>query len=83
MDIMCRICGEPTDIDYLHDVAAEQGSTFNQVRKGFSAKGCEALGESHNTTSASPAIGLLTDLLGDDIDGLAAELEDAEMLGLL
>lgn len=84
MDVRCRVCGEPTDIDYFHDIAAEQGRTWDEVRGAFSRDGCRALGERHNdTTVASPLIGLATDLCGDDIDGLAADLEDAELLGWL
>lgn len=44
MDINCRNCGEPWDIDTIHDVAADEGSDFDTVRKAFAKDGCVALG---------------------------------------
>lgn len=85
-DIFCTKCGEPWDIDTIHDVADEQGSTFDRVRKDFNRRGCVALGgaacETVNTNRTAAARAF-TDLLGDDIDGIAAELADAEYFGLL
>lgn len=88
MDIYCVKCGEPWEIDYLHDVADELGSTFNAVRQGFSRRGCEALGASHGDMGqigATRALyaSALFDLMGDDIDGIASELDDAMALGFL
>lgn len=84
MDIRCTTCGEPWDIDSLHDLVAEdQAADFDDAYRLFVMDGCGAFGTSHNATKASPAIQMLTDLLGDDVDGLAAELEDAELMGLL
>lgn len=77
MDIKCKKCGEPWDIDTLHDVAEDDGRTFNDVRLDFQNRGCEALGGQCNSeTHAHPAIGVLYDILGDDIDGAAAMFED-------
>lgn len=77
MDIKCKKCGEPWDIDTLHDVAEDDRRTFNDVRQDFQSRGCEALGGKCNSeTHAHPAIGALYDILGDDIDGAAAMFED-------
>lgn len=78
MDVKCHTCGEPVDIFYFHDVAEEQGRTFDEVRADFYRRGCEALGDSHNGTTYEdgPAVLALQELLGDDIDGLAAMMED-------
>lgn len=49
---------------------------FDQVSADFRRRGCEALGSRHNDTEANPAIGALYELLGDDIDGADALIED-------
>lgn len=75
MDVACPKCGEPWDIYELHDV---DGLTFDQARKRFYRVGCEVFGARHGTANpkASSMMTALVDLLGDDIDGLAAELDD-------
>lgn len=55
---------------------------FAEVRQDFSRRGCEALGARHGDHEASPLIAEVLDLLGDDIDGAASLLDDAEALGL-
>lgn len=88
MDIICPKCAEPCDLDYLHDVVEELNYyresddppvTFSSVRADFQRRGCEALGERHNsdrTPEAAEAAGMLYEILGDDIDGAAAMLDD-------
>ena len=78
MDLRCIKCGEPWEMDYLHEVAKEQGSTFARVADRFAVKGCEALGGTHNDFDYEngPAVAAIYDLLGDDIDGAAALIED-------
>lgn len=100
-DVRCPKCGEPWDLDCLHEEAAarlyDRGEepeqtrygaswgeeryrpVFNEVRADFYARGYEALtsyGARHNDTEADPRIALAYELLGDDIDGAVAELED-------
>lgn len=78
MDIKCRHCGEPWDLDELHDV---DGHTFDQARKRFYRDGCLTFGTGHSQGSYPnrEAISMLQDLLGDDVDGLAAMLEDFDL----
>ena len=83
MDIRCAKCGEPIDIDEFHDIAAEQGTTFDKVRESFYSKGCEGIGYRHGDNVANPAYAILQELAGDDIDGLAADLEDFEYMGMI
>lgn len=83
MDIRCPECGEPWEIDSLHDEAAAHDQDFAQVREDFYARGCEALGTRHSHVEASPAIAEVYQLLGDDVDGAAVLLEDLELEGLL
>lgn len=76
-DVACPKCGEPWDIDTFHEVAAESPfDSFDRVRDSFRRAGCVALGSKCSTNVAHPAIGELLDLLGDDIDGASALLED-------
>lgn len=95
MDVYCRICAEPWDIDTLHEEVHERNGSladefrrpydveFAEVRKDFARRGCTALGTNHNDTTAHPLVGEILDLLGDDIDGAASLLDDAASLGLL
>lgn len=50
MDINCRHCGEPFEVDALHDVAKELGTTFEGARERFYAQGCAGIGYRHNET---------------------------------
>ena len=89
MDIYCVKCGEPWDIDELHD--AEDPDTgkllgFHKALKVFRGSGCEVFGSSHNSPNTNPdkvfgltaaeASAVLFDILGDDVDGIAAEMSD-------
>lgn len=99
MDLYCPKCGEPWEIDSLHDEAAarqndlpeaiEYAVLFRKVQRDFQTRGCEAMesfGARHSEPSESTdrtfgltrqdAASALYDLLGDDIDGAAAMLED-------
>lgn len=86
MDIYCPKCGEPVEIDYLHEVADDEDMTFSEVMRAFQVKGCPAIFARCNapSTEVDSSFGLrrqdaasaLYDLLGDDIDGAAAMMED-------
>jgi len=88
MDIYCPIrgCGEPLDNDYIHEYAKEIGSTYEKVSADFRNRGCVAVGLIHSEgndevdsrygLSASDAASALYDILGDDMDGMAAMMED-------
>ena len=87
MDIYCPVCGEPCEIDTLHDAAQETGKTFAEIRDTFQTEGCATAipgftctPNKHPERAAMAA--MLADLLGDDIDGIAAAFEDFEELGL-
>lgn len=91
MDIYCPVCAEPWEIESLHDVAEEDGRTFTDVRRAFFADGCGVAFASWGVTCerAEGSAGrraqvsaMLAEILGDDIDGIACEMEDAERMGL-
>lgn len=121
MDIYCRICGEPWDMDTLHEeidariaigdlAPLPDHDNYNQaspkyrayrkvydgyyttVREDFYKRGCNAMyafsgGPSSwcvpKNTGTTAAMGVLIDVLGDDLDGIASMMEDAEHLGLV
>ena len=98
MDIYCKRCGEPWELECLHELAEQgseawggqipetpkalvpAGSEWTDAKKAFFTYGCEAFGlkkcETRNDFRAH-AMDALSDLCGDDIDGLASDLEDA------
>lgn len=87
MDIRCPKCGEPWDLDTIHEAADEQDSTYEKVSADFRSRGCVAFGwggcstpstevDAHYGLPPQVAAGALYDLLGDDLDGAAAMLED-------
>jgi len=89
MDILCPRCGEPWHTDTLHEImdeAARDGAllTYSDARRLFQKKGCGAVPggtqcEENNSTEATLS-GMLFDVLGDDVDGIAAELADYDSL---
>ena len=82
MDIICPKCGEPWEFDSLHDAVMP----FEQAAKLFRTEGCGVVfGNSWCDRGAKsiPAVAAIYDLLGDDMDGAASMLDDAEFLGML
>ncbi len=77
MDLYCRRWGEPWDMDYVNWEMKPQEKT--DFRSGKCCPACRGKTISEKPFRATLA-GVLGDLLGDDIDGLAAEMEDAEYL---
>ena len=82
MDIYCPRCGEPCDLDELHDTFDEAGRqrTFPEATAAFYAKGCGlTLGTKaceKRETDRGRASAALREALGDDIDGIASMLGD-------
>lgn len=88
MDIYCPLCAEPWDMETLHDAAAEQGTSYQEVAAAFRVRGCNAIGWSPCNpdtvgTLRAQAASVMFDLLGDDMDGVGAMLDDFEWAGLL
>ncbi len=83
MDIYCPKCGEPTDNDSIHDAVNE--GIFDSYVEGlhaFQSQGCEAFGWKHGNINAAraEAMSAMFDLLGDDVDGAAAMMEDFDYM---
>lgn len=83
MDLYCRNCAEPWDNDSLHEEAEARGSSYPAIAAEFREKGCSALhtafGSACSDREVAVVVGVLTDLLGDDMDGLASMLDAAEV----
>jgi hypothetical protein len=90
MDIRCPRCSEPWDLDELHYVyRGDDKIPFDEARQLFYKIGCAAM-DGDTLPSCNERVDLRTeataviyDLLGDDIDGAAALLDDFEYAGLL
>jgi len=77
MDLYCPRCGEPWSIDFVqHEMNVSERSDFRAGQGCPSCKGREVERKPFRAELAAA----LGDLLGDDIDGLAAEMEDAEYM---
>jgi len=89
MDLRCRHCGEPFDIDEFH---GQESGTWQEWVTAFRQDGCgavEACFDGLKPKESEPclnspivdnetldAIGILDAMFGGDIDGLSAITED-------
>jgi hypothetical protein len=86
MDIYCpkRGCAEPFDNDSLHDAVEDSlFPDYTAALHTFQSKGCEALGFTHSTGNDSgraEVMDAMFDLMGDDMDGAAAMMEDYDYM---
>jgi hypothetical protein len=83
MDLYCQKCGEPWDMDSLWDFEEDD---YKGARKDFiKGKGCPSCSWGSKAPQKAPsgarATSVLMGILGDDIDGVACELEDLEYFG--
>lgn len=77
MDLYCQVCGEPYEVFFVtDDMTPLERADFHAGRGCPSCKGRKQEKTPFRATLASA----MTDVLGDDIDGIAAEMEDAEAL---
>ena len=78
MDVLCERCGEPWDLYYVqHEMSQEERNIF------WAGRGCPACHGKEvkpRVPEAQRIQAALRSVLGDDLDGLAAEMED---LGLV
>ena len=92
MDLYCSNCGEPWDVSCIVEVkhGLDDDPAWKLDSSGVPRRcPCCPKGEdgqparqTERSTRANAA-GIISELLGDDLDGAAALLEDAQYLGLL
>lgn len=85
MDLYCQKCGEPWNLDSLWDFEEDD---YKGARRDFlEGKGCPACTWGVNATHLPPpearATTQLLEIYGDDIDGVASELEEIQWLGIM
>lgn len=88
MDIYCPNCGEPWEIDTLHEYAEESSSTFTSVMRVFQSDGCSTAfndwgvtcEKSEENSERAMIASIAYEILGDDIDGAASMFDDWEYL---
>ena len=73
MDMFCPRCGEPWDVASLYEDMSKEDA--QDLRRG---KGCPCCfgRELTDRPFRAEASGMLMDILGDDLDGVASMLED-------
>lgn len=94
MDVKCRKCGEPWDMECIHEQISEENPDepwkpegkydqklydpyYDEMRNRFIKQGCKAFGANCNpSTTANPEWNVAYELMGDDLDGVAALMED-------
>lgn len=82
MDIFCQHCDEPWEVCYVgHDMDIDgQKGDAERFKKGEGCPTCEWGTKGPATNSMrSMAMDALSDLLGDDIDGIASMLDDPDI----
>lgn len=77
MDLYCQRCGEPWDHYYVHHEMTPEER--NQFLHGQGCPSCYGKPVENRPFRAELAAAL-GEVLGEDTDGLAAEMEDAEHL---
>lgn len=88
MDSRCKHCGEPFDLDEFHGQEHAWGSWVKAFRK-YGCGAAEAMFDGLSPAQSTKCthepifdkeklegIGLIHDLLGDDVDGACSMLED-------
>ena len=74
MDLYCQICGEPWEhYHVVHEMEREEREEF---LAGKGCDGCHGKVPEGGRPVTAQASAVLMDMLGDDLDGVAAMMED-------
>jgi len=80
MDVICTCCGEPWEIDYvLHEEPEGFTRRGALIRACPCCNGARPPGQTARQRDNLDAIAQVALMLGDDIDGFAACLEDFDL----
>ena len=84
MDIYCTHCGEPWEMDTIHDL---EGTSYKEKVAQFSKYGCGAFDNPQYRCQhanidplRSMAMEAALDICGDDLDGAASFVDDINYL---
>ena len=83
MDLYCQKCGEPWEHYYImHDICEDDGA---EAKDNFlSGKGCPCCSWGEKAPEKKPfrseIAAAMADIMGDDVDGIASSMDDAEYL---
>ena len=84
MDIYCQRCGEPYDTYDINDFTIREDG--GKAEDFYTGQGCPSCHWGKDAPAKQPTTAMfsemLSDVLGDDIDAIACELEDAEWMGM-
>ena len=82
MDLVCTCCGEPWHIDHvLHHEPDEFDRDGGLIRACPCCHGKKPEGMTEERRGRLQAVAAAAELLGDDVDGLAAIIDDLDALG--
>ena len=82
MDLYCQYCGEPGEHYHIHnDATPEERQVF---LSGLGCPACYQDGKRIKTVAKQPfraeLSAAMSDIFGDDTDGLASAMEDSEFI---
>jgi len=81
MDLICTCCGEPWDVDHvLHHEPDKFERQGGLIRACPCCHGTRPDGMTEERRSKLSAVAAAAQLLGDDVDGVAALLDDLNAL---
>ncbi len=82
MDVLCVCCGEPWDVEYvLHEATDEFDREGALIRGCPCYHGTQPEGMTEERRSMLRVAAAAAELLGDDVEGLAALVDDLKALG--
>ena len=87
MDLYCQKCDEPWEVYYVGCGDFDADNNVGDAVRFKAGDGCPAckwgLKAPKKQSFRGEAMSMLSDLLGDDIDGIASMMDDAEYMGML
>lgn len=82
MDLYCANCGEPWAMDHvLHDEPEEFDYSDGRIERCPCCVANKRKPLSEAMKKRAEMASVLADVLGDDVDGIAADMDDLESIG--
>lgn len=80
MDIYCKRCGEPWDYLGAADAGDMTRTEYTAMMAGEGCPSCAGKPLNKPKPFRAMLMDAVSDLLGDDIDGIASSMDDAEFM---